>query len=83
MLRSKYYEVISQFDGVILPLTMHSEEQVKKVAAALLSSFLPKDQNETELTFHFTLPPNQSYKVWYKKTKSDCAFVKYEEDKRA
>lgn len=61
---------------------MHSEEHVKNVADALLGSFLPKDQTKTELTFHFTLPPNQSYKVWYKKTGADWAFIKYEEDKR-
>ncbi|MGN7205718.1 hypothetical protein ACTHQF_15710 [Pedobacter sp. SAFR-022] len=61
---------------------MHTEEQIKNIADALLSSFLPKDSNETELTFHFTIPPSQSYKVWYKRKKAVWEFIKFEEDKK-
>lgn len=38
------------------------------VADTLLPGFLPKDPNETTLVFHFTLPPNESYKVEYLKS---------------
>jgi hypothetical protein len=61
---------------------MHTEEQIKNIADALLSSFLPKDANETELNFHFTIPPNHSYKVWYKRKKAVWSFEKFEEDKK-
>lgn len=38
------------------------------VADTLLPGFLPKDPNEKILVFHFTLPPNENYKVNYLKT---------------
>jgi hypothetical protein len=62
---------------------MQSKEQVEKIGDLLLPGFIPKDKTATELTFHFTIPPNQSFKVWYQKNEnSTWTFVKYEEDER-
>jgi hypothetical protein len=61
---------------------MHSQEQIKNIADTLLPNFIPKDPTATELIFHFTLPPNQSYKVSYQKKNSTWAFISYEEDER-
>jgi hypothetical protein len=62
---------------------MQSKEQVENIANVLLPSFIPKDKTVNELTFHFTIPPNNNYKVWYeKKGNSDWQFVKYEEVER-
>ena len=59
---------------------MASAEQIQIIADTLLPGFIPKNSEETELTFHFTLPP-KNYKVWYKKTdKSEWKFVRFEED---
>jgi hypothetical protein len=59
---------------------MLKEEQIKLIAGTLLPGFLPKDDSETEISFHFTVPPNQSYKVWYaKNNKSNWDFKKFEE----
>lgn len=53
--------------------------QIKLIADTLLPGFIPKDQNEKELTFHFTIPPNKSYKVYYQKDKkNEWTFVSYE-----
>ncbi|MNL10796.1 hypothetical protein D3C87_1316080 [compost metagenome] len=58
---------------------MHPEMQIKLIADTLLPGFIPKDQNEKELTFHFTIPPNKSYKVYYQKDKkNEWTFVSYE-----
>lgn len=46
---------------------MDSKEKIEAIANTLLPSFIPKDKEETELTFHFTLPPNSSYKVSFRK----------------
>lgn len=60
---------------------MLKEEQIKAIAGTLLSGFIPKDKAETELSFHFTVPP-KSYKVWYtKNNRSDWDFIKFEEVK--
>jgi hypothetical protein len=62
---------------------MQSKEQVENIANVLLPSFIPKDKTVNELTFHFTIPPNNNYKVWYeKKGNSDWQFVNYEEVER-
>jgi hypothetical protein len=62
---------------------MASGQQIQIIADTLLPSFIPKDTDIEELTFHFTLPPDNSYKVWYKKTeKSKWEFVRFEEDER-
>ena len=59
---------------------MVKEEQVKIIAETLLPGFLPKDDTETELSFHFTVPPNQSFKVYYaKNNQSKWDFKKYEQ----
>lgn len=53
--------------------------QIKLIADTLLPGFIPKDQNESELTFHFTIPPNKSYKVYYQKDKkNEWTFISYE-----
>ena len=69
---------------VYLQLTrtnMASAEYIKMVADTLMPGFAPKDKSEEEFFFHFTLPPNSSYKVFYKKTdKSAYEFVRFEED---
>ena len=58
---------------------MHSEEQIKLIADTLLPGFIPKDPEEKELAFHFTIPPNKSYKVWYdKNTKNEWEFIGFE-----
>ncbi len=55
------------------------EEQLQMIAETLLPGFLPKDPAETELSFHFTLPPNNSYKVAYKRnSKMKWEFIKAE-----
>jgi hypothetical protein len=58
---------------------MLKEEQVKMIAETLLPGFLPKDPAEAELSFHFTVPPNQSFKVWYgRNNKNTWDFKKFE-----
>jgi len=55
------------------------EEQIKIIAETLLPGFIPKDDAETELSFHFTVPPNQSFKVWFtKNSKSEWDFKKFD-----
>ena len=46
---------------------MHPKEQIEAIANTLLPSFIPKDEKETTLSFHFTLPPDSSYKVSFEK----------------
>ncbi|WEK18839.1 MAG: hypothetical protein P0Y49_18855 [Candidatus Pedobacter colombiensis] len=58
---------------------MHPESQIKLIADTLLPGFIPKNANEKELSFHFTIPPNKSYKVNYKKNpKNEWVFEDYE-----
>ncbi|MET3114468.1 hypothetical protein AAKU52_002202 [Pedobacter sp. CG_S7] len=58
---------------------MMKEEQIKIIAETLLPGFIPKDVAETELSFHFTVPPNQSFKVWFtKNNQSKWAFKKFD-----
>jgi hypothetical protein len=61
---------------------MHTKEQIQNIAETLLPAFIPKDAAETVLTFHFTLPPNQSFKVFFEKKNATWTFIKYEEDER-
>lgn len=61
---------------------MHTKEQIQNIADTLLPAFIPKDEAETALTFHFTLPPNQSFKVFFEKKNTLWTFIKYEEDER-
>lgn len=44
------------------------EDKIQLIADTLLRSFLPKDPAEKSLSFHFTIPPNLNYKVYYEKT---------------
>ncbi|ALL04514.1 hypothetical protein AQ505_02800 [Pedobacter sp. PACM 27299] len=46
----------------------HSESHIQMVADTLMPGFVPNDPNETTLIFHFTLPPDESYKVEYLKS---------------
>lgn len=58
---------------------MHPEIQIKLIADTLLPGFIPKDLNETELSFHFTIPPKSTYKVHYQRSgKNDWTFVSFE-----
>lgn len=58
---------------------MQSEIQIKLIADTLLPGFIPKDPGENELTFHFTIPPDKSYKVHYKKNaKNEWTFISFE-----
>ncbi|SEA87276.1 hypothetical protein [Pedobacter hartonius] len=59
---------------------MQLNEQIAAIANTLLPSFIPKDQTETTLSFHFTLPPDSSYKVFFEKdAKAKWQFLRYEE----
>ena len=60
---------------------MQDNETIKLIAESLLEQFIPKDKNATELTFHFTLPPSNSYKVFFKKEKNKWLFVNAEQQK--
>lgn len=58
---------------------MHSEIQIKSIADTLLPGFIPKGGQLKEFSFHFTIPPNHSYKVNYKKNqKNEWQFNSYE-----
>jgi hypothetical protein len=59
---------------------MQLREQIEAIANTLLPGFIPKDKNETTLSFHFTLPPDSSYKVFFEKdAKAKWQFLRYEE----
>ncbi|PYF70033.1 hypothetical protein [Pedobacter nutrimenti] len=57
---------------------MLKEEQIKMIADTLLPGFLPKEPVESEISFHFTVPPNQTFKVWYQKKGQAWIFQKYQ-----
>ena len=58
---------------------MYPKEHIEAVANTLMPSFIPKDEKETTLTFHFTLPPDSSYKVFFEKdAKAKWQFKGYE-----
>jgi len=62
---------------------MQLKDQISAIANTLLPSFIPKDKEETSLTFHFTLPPDSSYKVFFEKDKKgNWQFIKYETAER-
>jgi hypothetical protein len=59
---------------------MQLKDQIEAIANTLLPSFIPKDPTETSLSFHFTLPPDSSYKVFFEKdAKAKWKFQRYEE----
>jgi hypothetical protein len=58
---------------------MIKEEQIKIIAETLLPGFIPKDQGAKELSFHFTIPPGQSFKVFFeRKSDSEWNWKRYE-----
>ncbi|WP_316837623.1 hypothetical protein [Pedobacter nutrimenti] len=58
---------------------MIKEEQIKMIAETLLPGFIPKNQDAKELTFHFTVPPGQSFKVFFeRKNNSEWNWKGYE-----
>lgn len=59
---------------------MQLKDQIQEIANTLLPSFIPKNKEETSLSFHFTLPPDSSYKVFFEKdAKAKWQFIKFEE----
>jgi len=59
---------------------MALEDQIKAIANTLLPSFIPKDSKEVNLSFHFTLPPDSSYKVFFERdAKAKWQFIRFEE----
>lgn len=62
---------------------MQLKDQIQAIANTLLPSFIPKDKQETSLSFHFTLPPDSSYKVFFEKNaKAEWQFIRFEEAER-
>jgi len=59
---------------------MQLKDQIEAIANTLLPSFIPKDVKETTLSFHFTLPPDSSYKVFFEKdAKAKWQYLRFEE----
>lgn len=59
---------------------MQLKDQIEAIANTLLPSFIPKDATENKLSFHFTLPPDSSYKVSFEKdAKAKWQFTGYED----
>jgi len=59
---------------------MHAKEKIEAIANTLLPSFIPKNKEETTLCFHFTLPPDSSYKVFFEKdNKANWQYKGFEE----
>ena len=62
---------------------MQLKDQIEAIATTLLPGFIPKDSQETTLSFHFTLPPDSSYKVFFEKNaQSNWIFLRFEEASR-
>ena len=61
-------------------ILMDSKEKIEAIANTLLPRFIPKDKEAKEFFFHFTLPPNSSYKVFFEKdVKANWQFTGFEE----
>lgn len=59
----------------------HTKEQVEAMANSIMKHFIPKDPNETTLSFHFTIPPSHNYKVNYERdVKGVWNFTDFEPD---
>lgn len=57
-----------------------TKEKIEAIANTLLPSFIPKNKEEKVLCFHFTLPPDSSYKVFFEKdNKANWQFKGFEE----
>ena len=46
-------------------MKQHSKEQIEATANSIMKHCIPKDPEETSLSFHFTIPPASNYKVSY------------------
>jgi len=46
-----------------MPVPQH----VELIASQLLPKFIPKDENETALSFQFTIAPSTTYRVNYQR----------------
>lgn len=60
-------EKFDTFASILINTFMHPKEQIEAIANTLLPSFIPKNKTETSFFFHFTLPPDSSYKVSFEK----------------
>lgn len=70
---------IDTFVPVSNKKVMHPKEYIEAIANTLLPSFIPKDEKETKLSFHFTLPPDSSYKVFFEKdAQAKWQFISFE-----
>jgi hypothetical protein len=62
---------------------VYSAPQIETVANSLLPGFIPKDESLTEFSFHFTLAPSNTYKVYFEKItnkkSTSWKFLKFEE----
>jgi hypothetical protein len=45
----------------------HAPALIEATANAIKDHFIPKDQNATEFSFHFTIPPSSNYQAKYEK----------------
>lgn len=43
------------------------KEIIEATANAVMEGFIPKDKNEVEFSFHFTIPPANNFRATYKK----------------
>lgn len=59
---------------------MPKSNPVQEIAEALLPGFIPKDSTLNVLSFHFTVPPSDSYKVWFEKVGGNWIFQRFETD---
>jgi hypothetical protein len=58
---------------------MHSKEQVQQIAELLMPGFIPKDKTANDFSFNFTVPPDDTFRVWFEKNKDlSWKFIKYE-----
>lgn len=45
----------------------NSTALIEATANAIMENFIPKEENKTEFSFCFTIPPSANYKVNYQK----------------
>jgi hypothetical protein len=58
---------------------MYTEEEIQRISGAILPQFIPKDPAQTELSFHFTLPPKNFRVDYQKNAKGRWEFKGYKE----
>jgi hypothetical protein len=59
----------------------HDAALIEAMANTIMKNFIPKNDAEHLLTFHFTIPSASNYKVTYEKdTKGKWNFITYEID---